>query len=121
MNNAMGGWIDGILEKGIPDEAKALSFNLYDDGGGSWSAELVGTGSFDPEDEDWACDETCDFGTRDKPLKWEKEASWEEILDECAAEINEYLKNGKYASLMKKCEGIGVGFVDGDGRILYKK
>ena len=32
-----------------------------------------------------------------------------------------YLERGKYAHILKECRGIGIGFVDGDLSILYKK
>ena len=38
-----------------------------------------------------------------------------------AKELNRYLKRGKYADLLKSKIGVGVGFVDGNIEILYKK
>lgn len=32
-----------------------------------------------------------------------------------------YLEQGKYTHILKECRGIGIGFVDGDLSILYKK
>lgn len=32
-----------------------------------------------------------------------------------------YLEQGKYTRILKECRGIGIGFVDGDLSILYKK
>ena len=72
-------WLDSILEQSIPTEVVALNFNLYEDGGNNWSIELVGTESFDLEDEDWCCDEIFDFGTRETPLTWKEEKAWNEI------------------------------------------
>ena len=59
-------WLDSILEQPIPAEVAALNFNLYEEGGNNWSIELVGTESFDLEDEDWGYDEIFDFGT----IRW---------------------------------------------------
>ena len=36
-------------------------------------------------------------------------------------ELNQYLKNGKYAELLKSKDGVGVGFVDGNIEILHTK
>ena len=83
--------------------------------------ELVGTESFDPENEDWICEEVTDFETRDDPFAWEQEAGWEEILEEVILVLKEYLENGLYADLLKSRCGVGVGFVDGDVEILYEE
>lgn len=66
--------------------------HLYEDGGNNWSIELVGTESFDLEDEDWCCGEIFDFGTRETPLSWNGEKAWNEILDEMIQVIKTYLE-----------------------------
>lgn len=114
-------WLDGVLTQEIPEEVAAFNFNLYEDKRCSWAIELVDTGSFDEEDEDWACDEVEDFGTRENPLTWRKDAEWEEVLEEIASVLKQYLNTGMYAEVLKAGEGIGVGFVDGDIEILYTK
>ena len=50
-------WIDKVLQQDFPDDVVAVMFNLYEDGDSLYSMEVVGTESFDEEDEDWACDE----------------------------------------------------------------
>lgn len=112
-------WLDNILEQSIPTEVVALNFNLYEDDGNSWSIELVGTESFDLEDGNWGCDEIFDFGTRENPLAWEEEKAWNEILDEMIQILKRYLQQGKYAGILKKYQGVGIGFVDGDIEILF--
>lgn len=99
----------------------AFCFNLYEDEDDQWSVELVGTSRFDVEDEDWCCDETADFGTRERPFVWKQKASWNEILAESVSYIKEYLKNGRFADVLKERLGVGIGFVDGDVEILYTK
>ena len=61
-------WVDSSLNTELPKDVVAFCFNLYDDGNGQWSVELVGTSSFDKDDSDWACNEV--FDTRNNPLKW---------------------------------------------------
>ena len=114
-------WINNILVQDIPGNVVAFCFNLYEDIDNTWSMELVGTESFDEEDSDWACDEVTDFGTRDNPITWHKEATWEEILEEVIGVLKVYLDSGIYANILKDSAGIGVGFVDGDIEILYAK
>ncbi|RGF25674.1 hypothetical protein DW081_17390, partial [Clostridium sp. AF46-9NS] len=56
-------WLDLILKNELNSEIKAINFNLYEDTDNKWSVELVGTFSFDKDNDDWACDEV--FTTRD--------------------------------------------------------
>lgn len=114
-------WLNVVLEQDIPSSVAAFGFNLYEDGNNAWSMELVGTESFNPENEDWICEEVTDFETRDDPFAWEQEAGWEEILEEVILVLKEYLENGLYADLLKSRCGVGVGFVDGDVEILYEE
>lgn len=114
-------WLDEVLEQSILEEVVAFCFNLYEDGGSRWSMELVGTASFDEEDMDWACDEVTDFGTREVPFTWEKDAQWNEVLDEVLEVLKTYLENGTYAEVLKGKAGVGAGFVDGDIEIIYLK
>lgn len=76
MYNKVSDWLDDILGCDIPNEVAGFCFNLYEDGDNFWSMELVGAERFDKEDEDWLCDEVTDFGTRDEPLRWNKDAGW---------------------------------------------
>ncbi|WP_196803004.1 hypothetical protein [Butyrivibrio sp. MC2013] len=114
-------WLNGYLEKGIPQEVVAVNFNIYEETGNNWSIEIVGTGSFDEEDEDWACDEITDFGSRENLFTMESDEEWEAVLGNVIGIIKEYLEKGKYASSLKGLTAVGTGFVDGDIEILYMK
>ena len=52
MYNELVAWIDEALAQGIPEDAVAVCFNVYEDGESSWSMELVACSSFDPDDDD---------------------------------------------------------------------
>lgn len=114
-------WLDGVLKQDVPEEVAAFCFNLYDDGDNDWSMELVGTGRFEADDEDWPCDEITDFGTRKGLLTWNKEGEWNTVLEEVISVLKEYLENGRCANVLKSRAGVGVGFVDGNIEILYSK
>ena len=114
-------WLNSVLTQKVPAGVAAYIFNLYEDEGSNWSIELVGTGRFDEEDEDWACDEVADFGTRENPLTWQKDVEWSEALEEMITVLKQYLDTGMYADVLKMGKGVGVGFVDGDIEILYAK
>ena len=117
--NEVSKWIENVLKQDIPESVKAFCFNLYEDENNSWSMELVGAGSFDREDTDWATDEITDFGTRTAPFVWNQEAEWDEVLGNVVIILKEYFKNGKYANVLKSKSGVGVGFVDGELEILH--
>lgn len=114
-------WLDGVFAQPIPEDVAAFCFNLYEDGDGDWSAEFVGTKSFDAEDGDWACDEVNDFGTRDEPFTWNSDEGWEGALKSVVSALKNYLENGAYSDILKSRSGVGVGFVDGDIEIIYKR
>ena len=104
-------WVDTSLSIDLPDGIQAFCFNLYEDGDGNWSAEIVGAGSFDKDDSDWACDEV--FNTRKNPIRWKSRRSWEKQLSSFQSDLETYLKKGKYATLLREKKGLGFGFVDG--------
>ncbi len=121
-SNSVANWINNILnDKVIPENIAAFCFNLYEESDGSWAMELVGTESFDLENEDWACDEVTDFGSREHLYNWKMECKWDEALSYMVNELNQYLSNGKYAKILKSKDGVGVGFVDGNIEILHCK
>ena len=103
----------------LPSEIKAISFNLYEDGENTWSIELVGTSVFDEEDDDWACCEV--FSTRDNLFVIEQEGVWQTIEEIFKDWVNDYLGNGTYAGKLKTYEAVGIGFVDGELTVLYKR
>lgn len=110
-------WLDEILLRKLPNNIKAINFNLYEDYGNEWSVELVGTSTFDENDSDWACDEI--YTTRENPYVLEKESDWKTIENIFTSFLKNYLDTGKYSNVLKKYYGIGIGFVDGDLSIIY--
>lgn len=121
MDTEFSKWLDNALLQEIPEEVTAFGFNLYEDEDDHWSVELVGTERFDPEDEEWMCYEITDFGTRESCYTWRESTTWMEIQKKIIAVLTEYLKNGKYADILKSKAGVGIGFVDGDIEIIYQK
>ena len=119
MYNKVSEWIDGVLSDGVPDEAVAFCFNLYENDEYYWSMDLIGAGRFDPDDQDWACDEVTDFNSRESLFTFQAECEWDEALQTMIDILKKYLNDGKYADLLKSREGVGVGFVDGDIEIIY--
>ena len=112
-------WLNETLNQDIPAEVVAFNFNLYEDTGNAWSMELVGTRTYDADDEDWACDEV--FDNRETPLRWQENASWQSITDKVENLIKTYLDQGKYGAKMKTYRAVAVGFVDENLSIVYDK
>lgn len=122
MYNRIEEWLNSVLLMAeIPDETAAFNFNLYEDGDNWWSIELVACDRFDVLDQDWACDEIADFGTRDNPFSWEEEAEWSDIQEEINTALKKYLEVGQYADMLKGCQAVGAGFIDGNIYILHIK
>ena len=116
--NRFQNWLSTILSVNLPEKVEAINFNLYEDGGERWSIELVGTGCFNEEDEDWACNEV--FTTRDDPFTIRYKGSWEVVEDIFTGYIRQYLEKGKMADRLKRYKAVAVGFVDGNITVLYK-
>ena len=114
-------WLDGVFDRSIPEGVVSVCFNLYEDGDGSWSLEVVGCSSFDSEDPDWACDEVTDFETRDEPFTWTEEAIWEKVLSDITKILYQYIQEGKASVYLNSLDGVAVGFADGDLNILVEK
>lgn len=111
-------WLEDALKK-LPGNVEAINFNLYDDGDNKWSVELVGSSTFDENNSDWACNEV--YTTRENPYVLTKKSDWKAIENLFTTFLLNYLERGKYAHILKEYRGIGIGFVDGDLSILYKK
>ena len=116
-------WVDGVFEREIPDDVVALSFNIYEEWSDKmdWSVVVVGTSSFDKDDQDWACDETTDFGTRDNLFWWVEDTTYRYVEREVKKALLRYLKVGRHADKIKALQGVGTGFVDGDLKLVYVK
>ena len=112
-------WLDRYLEEGLPEDTAAVNFNIYEETDFHWSVQLIAAGSFDPQDDQWACEEI--FSTGEDLFAWRQEAQWEEILEAAKALAGRYLAEGKHAAALKDCSAVTVGFVDGDLEMLYIK
>ena len=113
-------WLDRLLRQEIPPDTAAVCFNLYEDGENRWSLEAVACSAFDWENSDWACEELTDFGTREKPFIWQEDSGWEKVLDKTEQGLKVWLSRGKARKQLHKLQGVGLGFAEGDLRLLDK-
>ncbi|MBR1864776.1 MAG: hypothetical protein IJ806_11905 [Ruminococcus sp.] len=112
-------WLDRVLEGGLPENAAAVNLNIYEEGDGGWSVQLIASDRYDGEDDSWACFEV--FTTGEDLYCWEKDYPWEEAEEDLLEWAGRYLEEGQYADILKKLKAVGAGFVDGDLHILYEK
>lgn len=113
-------WLDKVFNKSIPEDVVSICFNLYEDGEGSWSMEVVGCSSFDSDDPDWACDEVTDLDTRDEPFTWTDDSIWEKVLSDITKLLYQYVQEGNASEYLQSLNGVAVGFADGDLNILFE-
>ena len=119
MYNQFEQWLNRILEQELPEDAAGINFNLYEDADNHWSIQLVATEYFYEEDEDWVCEEL--FTTGEDLFTWQEETLWEAVLETGKGLVMQYLAEGHYADKLKQYEAVGIGFVDGDVYVLYKR
>lgn len=118
-------WLSKSLEEDIPAEVIAFHFNLYESSGQDdviFGIDLIGAEHFDPEDNDWACDEV--WAPTERILYIpviNSGESWEECLERMSSLIKIYLNSDQTgAQTLKSKSGIGIGFVDGDLDLIWQ-
>lgn len=111
-------WLDDNLEQ-LPTDVVAVNFNLYEGSKQTYDVQLIGTDTFDEEEEDWACDEIFTTGEDLFLLPRTNDIEdWEDGLSFIIKMVEKYLENGKYARKLKGLQAVGIGFVDGDIELL---
>lgn len=118
-------WLDDLLENNeMPEETQAYCFNLYEESDEDhiYGVQLVAAGEFDPDDKEgeWACEEVWSSGENIFTVDTsdEDDTGWSHAQELFREMAEEYLRNGKYADVIKGAKGIAMGFVDGDLEII---
>ena len=112
-------WLDRILrDQPLPEETVAANFNLYEwEKENTYAIQLIGADEFDPEDEDWACEEV--YSSEANLFVFTDEKGWKHALKAGVSLVNAYLAEGAYAQTLKALTAVAVGFVDGNLEIVY--
>jgi len=116
-------WIAKAVENGVPDAVRAFAFNLFELAQADearFAVELVGTSEFSGTESDWACTENWEPIQRTLriPISFSGEA-WGECIWRVQSLIQNMLESDSNPSrILKSRDGIGIGFVDGDLRIV---
>lgn len=117
-------WLADSLKACLPKEIKAFSFNLFElssSRGIKFGIELVGTGTFDENNQDWACDEIWEPIERKLFIPESYSTlEWEVCLIKIKTLIENVLKsNSDIAEKLEQKEAVAIGFVDGDLQLIY--
>lgn len=111
LKNVVKNWlIDIDKTEVLPSDIIALSFNLYM----PYGLELVGSKSYDKEDDDWACEEDFKPKQRKCPdFEVPYSLEWEEVLKIVVGILKELVIELSSTNLFS-VKHIAAGFVDGD-------
>lgn len=114
-------WVDEALDQPIPKTTVAFHFNLYE-GRDSVHVQLMGTESFDRGDEYWPGRKTFSTGEEIFEVPFESAgAKWPDWLEALKVLVNEYIASGSRSDILRNSQGVGIGFVDGDMYLLWRK
>lgn len=104
-------WILRINESEIlSDGIVALNFGLFE----PYGVELVGSSCYDPNDDDWACEEDFIPEERTCPdLDIDDDCSWEMVLEEMENILKELVQELRELPVLNIAH-ITTGFGDGD-------
>lgn len=109
-------WLNSNLEQ-LPSDIVAVNFSSNQ----TYDIQLIGTDTFDEEDEDWACEEIFTTGEDIFLMpRTDDIEDWEDGLDFITKIVRKYLEDGKYANMLKGLQAVGIGFVDGEIEILHQ-
>ncbi|WP_238907217.1 hypothetical protein [Clostridium sp. YIM B02506] len=97
-------------EEVLPENIEALNFGIFE----PYGIELIGSSTYDAEDDDWACEE--DFVPEERvcnELNISHEYEWETVLNEIQLILKELIDELKDLPLLN-VDNITTGFSDGD-------
>lgn len=121
-------WLDEALKNSIPKTVRAFAFNLFEvpvsgKTSNRFAVELIGASHFSQADTDWPCTEVFEFTPRSLEIPNSFSGStWQECLDVMTRLTVDYIgSNSAGSAKVRAVDGVGIGFVDGDLRILYEQ
>ncbi|WP_299400465.1 hypothetical protein [Pelagibius sp.] len=110
-------WLGRVVEaERPPTTVIAFNLGLFETEGG-YCAYLTGAKRFDPDDDDWACDEA--FSPSERYFPVDRTSTGAEDWDGFRQEVVEALKaflasDAGRRSFLAKAKAVTVGFDDGD-------
>ena len=118
-------WLEDSFSHGLPPEVKAISFNLFEPASFKikrFGIEIIGAGSFDSKNSDWACDEVWQPEQRQLEIPADYSgADWGACLSRMTYLVEKNLaSNTAISSTLKSTQGVGIGFTDGELVLLWQ-
>ena len=111
--NDFSNWMEHQLNENIPDEIIAFNINIYES---PFNLEILGSNEFDPEDEDWACNEN--WVPKERMISVSSElygSSWEVAQENIISMAKQYIEsNSRNVNKLKQAQAFAIGFVDGN-------
>lgn len=107
-------WLKSITDEGdLPDNCEAVYIGLFESEK-EYMIYFLGSTDFDPENDDWACEEDNDYYPKNKYLESGVSTSedWEKFQDD-VVEIIKNIKTDKNL-ILAGAKNIAVGFDNGD-------
>jgi hypothetical protein len=114
-------WADDALARKIPATTIAFHFNLYQ-GTESVHVQIMGTEFFSEEGEYWPGEENFSTGENIFHVPFaDAGAEWPEWLESVKQLVIGYIESGKMAAVLRRSQGVGIGFVDGDMEVIWRR
>jgi len=106
-------WLAGISKaEALPADIKAICIGLFESES-SYQIYFIASKQYDPEDDDWACNQ--DYEPESKYLDSEVPTSqgWESFQSEVIDAVKAILESDD-STILKKVEHVSVGFDSGE-------
>jgi hypothetical protein len=118
-------WLAQALSEPIPASVSAYSFNLFEypeTPEVKFGIELIGTGSFDPADADWACDEVWEPAERrlEIPTIYSSR-EWEECQRRLHNLVLSCIDFQPGGAILRQKQAVGLGFIDGELQLVWQR
>lgn len=114
-------WMSRIAKSNRPStDIIAFNFGLFETGNG-FTVYLIGSRSFDKEDDDWATE--IDFEPKEKYFEIDPNETrgldWNEVREKVKTLLSEFVSSDLFRdSILKQSKHITIGFDDGELEVI---
>ena len=111
-------WIFRVTKtEDVPADIRAFNFGLFRNSQGSYSTYVIGARRYDPEDDDWACEE--DFCPNEKYFDLVEysgeDCDWRDVQSKLVGTLRQLIASPRFKGcFLAPASAITVGFDDGD-------
>jgi hypothetical protein len=110
-------WMTRVNQTDLPPaDIIAFNFGLFENADGCYTTYLTGSRSYDPDDDDWACNE--DYSPAEKYFELKElpsaENEWQDVVGVMAGLLRRYAQSTNFSeSFLASAKAITFGFDDG--------